>query len=171
MVSPDMSRVYSYTHSVRLVGDMVVQCMEYIIKGACCSTHELMPWCLGSFTNPYSTASLDYCMTPLSLAQGRGKTTLLSVLRNPSSALPENVSTVGVEVAEWVVHPPAVVKKKGGSTSVRVGTCTVPITNCTVFSANPLLMYIKSYPYSLIILLIARNSGFFFFFQICLALT
>lgn len=100
-------------------------------------------------------------MTPLSLAQGRGKTTLLSVLRNPSSSLPENVSTVGVEVAEWVVHPPAVVKKKGGSTSVRVGTCTVPITNCTVFSANPLLTDIKSYPFSLFILLIARYSGVF----------
>lgn len=98
-------------------------------------------------------------MTPLSLAQGRGKTTLLSVLRNPSSALPENVSTVGVEVAEWVVHPPAVMKKKGGSTSVRVSTCTAHITNCTVFGTNPLLTDIKSYPFSLFILLIARYSG------------
>lgn len=44
--------------------------------------------------------------------QGRGKTTLLSVLRNPSAHLPENVSTVGVEVAEWVVSPPPHVLKQ-----------------------------------------------------------
>ena len=37
--------------------------------------------------------------------QGRGKTTLLSVLRNPRSPLPDNVSTVGVVMAEWVVPP------------------------------------------------------------------
>lgn len=29
------------------------------------------------------------------------------MLRNPSAPLPENVSTVGVEVAEWVLSPPA----------------------------------------------------------------
>ena len=39
--------------------------------------------------------------------QGRGKTTLISVLRNPSAPLPGNVSTVGVEVAEWTLSPPA----------------------------------------------------------------
>lgn len=84
------------------------------------------------------------------------------MLRNPSSALPENVSTVGVEVAEWVVHPPAVVKKKGGSTSVRVGTCTVHITNCTVFSANPLLTDIKSYHFhcSFYLLLVIKEFVF-----------
>ena len=38
--------------------------------------------------------------------QGRGKTTLLSVLRNPRSPLPDNVSTVGVVMAQWVVPPP-----------------------------------------------------------------
>lgn len=38
--------------------------------------------------------------------QGRGKTTLLSVLRTPNSPLPENVSTVGVVVNDWVVSPP-----------------------------------------------------------------
>ena len=39
--------------------------------------------------------------------QGRGKTTLLSVLRNPTAPLPGNVSTVGVEVADWTLSPPA----------------------------------------------------------------
>ena len=53
--------------------------------------------------------------------QGRGKTTLLSVLRNPSSPLPPNVSTVGVVMAEWVVPPPAyVVKAKKGQVPARV---------------------------------------------------
>ena len=53
--------------------------------------------------------------------QGRGKTTLLSVLRNPTSPLPANVSTVGVVMAEWVVPPPAyVVKAKKGQVPTRV---------------------------------------------------
>ena len=53
--------------------------------------------------------------------QGRGKTTLLSVLRNPSSPLPPNVSTVGVVMAEWVVPPPAyVMKAKKGQVPARV---------------------------------------------------
>ena len=46
--------------------------------------------------------------------QGRGKTTLLSVLRTPNSPLPENVSTVGVVVNEWVVSPPAAITKRRG---------------------------------------------------------
>ena len=59
----------------------------------------------------------------LSPCQGRGKTTLLSVLRTPSAPLPENVSTVGVNVAEWVVHPPPqVAKKKGAGPPQRVRT-------------------------------------------------
>ena len=53
--------------------------------------------------------------------QGRGKTTLLSVLRDPSAPLPENISTVGVNVADWVVKAPEVLKKqKGGSVRVSV---------------------------------------------------
>ena len=57
--------------------------------------------------------------------QGRGKTTLLSVLRNPSSPLPANVSTVGVVMAEWVVPPPAyVVKAKKGQVPPRVSEDT-----------------------------------------------
>ena len=44
--------------------------------------------------------------------QGRGKTTLLSVLRNPSCSLPENVSTVGVVVNDWTVAPPITGKGK-----------------------------------------------------------
>ena len=48
--------------------------------------------------------------------QGRGKTTLLSVLRDPTAPLPENISTVGVNVADWVVKaPPEVIKKTKGS--------------------------------------------------------
>ena len=43
--------------------------------------------------------------------QGRGKTTLVSVLRNPSAQLPDNVSTVGVEVAEWTLPPPPHIQK------------------------------------------------------------
>eukprot|EP00731_Ephydatia_muelleri_P005646 Em0002g1822a len=47
--------------------------------------------------------------------QGRGKTTLLSVLRDPSASLPENISTVGVNVADWVVKaPPEVVRRFKG---------------------------------------------------------
>ena len=43
--------------------------------------------------------------------QGRGKTTLISVLRQPKAPLPENISTVGVNMADWVVKaPPEVVK-------------------------------------------------------------
>lgn len=76
--------------------------------------------------------------SPLSLShtltKGRGKTTLLSVLRSPGSALPDNVSTVGVEVAEWVVHPPAhLTKKKGGGGSsqrVRLYTTRNHVTVC-----------------------------------------
>ena len=44
--------------------------------------------------------------------QGRGKTTLLSVLRNPRSSLPNNVSTVGVVMAEWVVPPPTSARRR-----------------------------------------------------------
>ena len=33
--------------------------------------------------------------------QGRGKTTLLSVLRDRGSTLPDNISTVGVVVNKW----------------------------------------------------------------------
>ena len=47
--------------------------------------------------------------------QGRGKTTLLSVLRDPTASLPENISTVGVNVADWVVKaPPEVVRRFKG---------------------------------------------------------
>ena len=47
--------------------------------------------------------------------QGRGKTTLLSVLRDPTASLPENISTVGVNVADWVVKaPPENVKRFKG---------------------------------------------------------
>ena len=54
--------------------------------------------------------------------QGRGKTTLLSVLRDPTAPLPENISTVGVNVADWVVKaPPEVIKRFKGVTS-RVST-------------------------------------------------
>ena len=49
------------------------------------------------------------------LLQGRGKTTLLSVLRNPGAPLPENVSTVGVNVAEWVIPGTSLPPKKRGS--------------------------------------------------------
>ena len=58
--------------------------------------------------------------------QGRGKTTLLSVLRNPNQPLPANVSTVGVVVADWTVGPPAQVKTRrggGGAVNVRVSVC------------------------------------------------
>lgn len=44
--------------------------------------------------------------------QGRGKTTLLSVLRTPNAPLPENVSTVGVVVNEWAVPPPRTKNQK-----------------------------------------------------------
>eukprot|EP00731_Ephydatia_muelleri_P016582 Em0009g1006a len=48
--------------------------------------------------------------------QGRGKTTLLSVLRDISAPLPPNVSTVGVNVSEWVVPPtPAIARKYRGT--------------------------------------------------------
>ena len=50
--------------------------------------------------------------------QGRGKTTLLSVLRDPTAPLPENISTVGVNVADWVVKaPPETVKRFKGVVS------------------------------------------------------
>jgi len=52
--------------------------------------------------------------------QGRGKTTLLSVLRTPSSPLPDNVSTVGVVVNEWVVSPPSYNTKKRGQAQQKV---------------------------------------------------
>ena len=51
--------------------------------------------------------------------QGRGKTTLLSVVRNPNSPLPENVSTVGVVVNEWVVSPPVSNRGKKHNQKVR----------------------------------------------------
>lgn len=51
--------------------------------------------------------------------QGRGKTTLLSVLRTPNSPLPANVSTVGVVVNEWIVQPPAAPKGKKHAQKVR----------------------------------------------------
>lgn len=51
--------------------------------------------------------------------QGRGKTTLLSVLRTPNSPLPDNVSTVGVVVNDWVVQPP-VASGKGKKSNQKV---------------------------------------------------
>ena len=62
--------------------------------------------------------------------QGRGKTTLLSVLRNPNSPLPANVSTVGVVMAEWVVPPPAyIMKAKKGQVPARVSE-NAPVHVC-----------------------------------------
>ena len=57
-------------------------------------------------------------------SQGRGKTTLISVLRTPSAPLPSNVSTVGVEVAEWTLSPPPHVMRgiKKGQPLQRVST-------------------------------------------------
>lgn len=51
------------------------------------------------------------------IVQGRGKTTLLSVLRDPGTALPPNVSTVGVSVHKWTVRAP-----RGRNLSQRVST-------------------------------------------------
>ena len=45
--------------------------------------------------------------------QGRGKTTLLSVLRDINAPLPPNVSTVGVNMSKWALASPNVPKAKG----------------------------------------------------------
>ena len=52
--------------------------------------------------------------------QGRGKTTLLSVLKDIGAPLPPNVSTVGVNVSEWVVPPPPSTARKYKGTYARV---------------------------------------------------
>lgn len=57
--------------------------------------------------------------------QGRGKTTLISVLRSPNSPLPENVSTVGVVVKDWVLQPPPPVGKKKNTVKVNCFDHTV----------------------------------------------
>jgi hypothetical protein len=60
--------------------------------------------------------------------QGRGKTTLLSVLRTPGGPLPENVSTVGVVVNEWAVQPPVAGKGKKGIQAKVCVTCVSGVT-------------------------------------------
>ena len=56
--------------------------------------------------------SCDTTSPNTSPSQGRGKSTLISVLRNPSAPLPSNISTVGVDVAEWVMAPPPHILKE-----------------------------------------------------------
>jgi len=63
------------------------------------------------------------------LPQGRGKTTLLSVLKNPSSSLPPNVSTVGVVVSDWTVHPPPGAQKKKATGATGLSQKVRPITS------------------------------------------
>lgn len=48
--------------------------------------------------------------------QGRGKTTLLSVLRDKGGSLPENISTVGVVVNKWECN----LQLKGSNKKVRM---------------------------------------------------
>lgn len=82
--------------------------------------HHLLPGVRGGSAKrllAYLRAQLRHCepynrMKLMAVGlQGRGKTTLLSVLRNPSAQLPGNISTVGVEVAEWSLSPPSHVLK------------------------------------------------------------
>jgi leucine-rich repeat kinase 1 len=93
-------------------------CWELTLHGVTLTNvpHHLLPGVRGGSAKrllAYLRAQLRHCepynrmkLMVVGL-QGRGKTTLLSVLRNPTAPLPGNVSTVGVEVVEWSLSPPA----------------------------------------------------------------
>lgn len=102
---------------------MLRNCWEITLNGLRISNapHHLLPGGGRGSTRhllAYLRAQLRHCVPYNRMKlmvvglQGRGKTTLLSVLRTPNSPLPENVSTVGVVVNDWVVQPPAAGKGK-----------------------------------------------------------
>ncbi len=102
---------------------MLRNCWEITLNGVRISNapHHLLPGSGRGSTRhllAYLRAQLRHCVPYNRMKlmvvglQGRGKTTLLSVLRTPNQPLPENVSTVGVVVNDWVIGPPLATKKK-----------------------------------------------------------
>ena len=96
---------------------MLCNCWELTLNGLRISNapHHLLPSSGRGSTRhllAYLRAQLRHCVPYNRMKlmvvglQGRGKTTLLSVLRSPNSPLPEDVSTVGVVMHDWAVSPP-----------------------------------------------------------------
>ena len=92
-------------------------CWEIALNGVPMSNipHHLLPGVHGGSTKhllAYLRAQLRNCIpyTHMKLMvvglQGRGKTTLLSVLKDIGAPLPPNVSTVGVNMSKWVLTSP-----------------------------------------------------------------
>ena len=117
-------------HALPLTMGRLRNCWELIINGLKITNvpHHLLPGVSRSGSTKhllaYLRTQLRHCvpynrMKLMTVGlQGRGKTTLLSVLRDPQAPLPSNVSTVGVNVAEWVVSPPVQTMKKYKASAV-----------------------------------------------------
>lgn len=123
-------------HSLPLTLGMLRNCWEITLNGlriANAPQHLLPGSGRGSTRHllAYLRAQLRHCVPYNRMKlmvvglQGRGKTTLLSVLRNPNSPLPENVSTVGVVVNDWVIQPPR-------SKSQKVSLCVLALRSDSV---------------------------------------
>ncbi len=114
--------------SLPLTLGMLRNCWEITLNGLRITNvpHHLLPGSGRGSTRhllAYLRAQLRHCVPYNRMKlmvvglQGRGKTTILSVLRSPGGPLPPNVSTVGVVVNDWTVQPP--VRKKQQQQKVR----------------------------------------------------